>query len=343
MDPGLMKKRVKAIGLLSGGLDSTLALKLMIEQRIEVVAFNLKTVFCTCDHGANGCVNFSRKIAAEFGVQLKNMGAGSEYIELIKNPKFGYGSQMNPCIDCRIFLFTKARELMKEIDAQFIVTGEVLGQRPMSQHRKALLLIEKEAGLEGLVLRPLSAQYLPLTVPELRGWVDRSRLLALQGRTRRPQMQLAAKYGITDYACPAGGCLLTDPGFAARLRDLFDHGISAMNDILLLKLGRHFRLSSASKLIVGRNEQENRTIANLVQSGDILLEVENVGSPLALMRGHEHKDSLPLAAAICKRYSDAREAQTARVRIWETDSRTASHLTAQNPEEKHIRSLMITE
>ncbi len=338
-----MKKRVKAIGLLSGGLDSTLALKLMIEQGIEVVAFNLKTIFCTCDHGSNGCVSFSRKFAAEFGVQLKSMGAGSEYIELVKKPKFGRGSHMNPCIDCRIFLLIKARELMNELDAQFIFTGEVLGQRPMSQHRKALLLIEKEAGVEGLILRPLSAHYLPLTVPELRGWVDRSLLLAFQGRTRRPQMDLAAKYGITDYPCPAGGCLLTDPGFAARLRDLFDHGISAMNDILLLKLGRHFRLAPATKLIVGRNERENHTIANLVQSEDILLEVEDVGSPLVLMRGQDHQDLLALATSICKRYSDAREAATARVKIWQAGSASASYVTAQNPDEKYLRSLLITE
>lgn len=338
-----MKKRVKAIGLLSGGLDSTLALKLIIEQGIEVVAFNLKTVFCTCDHGSNGCVSFSRKVAAEFGVALKAMGAGSEYIELVKNPKHGYGSQLNPCIDCRIFLLVKARELMSELDAQFIFTGEVLGQRPMSQHRKALLLIEKEAKVEGLILRPLSAHYLPLTVPELRGWVDRSRLLALQGRTRRPQMQLAAKYGITDYPCPAGGCLLTDPGFAARLRDLFEHGISAMNDVILLKVGRHFRLAPETKLIVGRNERDNRTIANVVQSGDTLFEVEHVGSPLALMRGQKQKEFLPLAAGICKRYSDAREASTAQVKVWQAGSPSASYLTAQNPDESHLRSLLITE
>ncbi len=338
-----MKKRIKTIGLLSGGLDSTLALKLMIEQGLEVVAFNLKTIFCTCDHGGNGCASFSHKVAAEFGVQLKSMGAGSEYIELVKKPKFGRGSNMNPCIDCRIFLFLKARELMNELDAQFIFTGEVLGQRPMSQHRKALFLIEKEAGVEGLILRPLSAHYLPLTVPELRGWVDRSRLLAFQGRTRRPQMDLAAKYGITDYPCPAGGCLLTDPGFAARLRDLFDHGISAMNDILLLKLGRHFRLAPATKLIVGRNERENHTIANLVQPDDILLEVEDVGSPLVIMRGQEHQELLALAASICKRYSDAREAATASVKIWQAGSASASYLTAQNPDEKYLRSLLITE
>jgi len=252
------KDSVKALGLLSGGLDSTLAVKLLIDQGIEVIAFNMITPFCTCTR--KGCKHEAGKVAKQFGIPVKIIGVGEDYIEMIKNPKHGYGSNMNPCIDCRIFMFKKAKTYMEEIGAQFIFTGEVLGQRPMSQHRRAMKMIEKETELQGLILRPLSAKLLSPTIPETQKWVDREKLLDIQGRRRLPQIELAKKIGVKDYPCPGGGCRLTDPQFAKRLKEALDHGEDTIRDIQLLKYGRHIRLPSGAKAIVGRNEEENKLL-----------------------------------------------------------------------------------
>ena len=275
------KDSVKAIGLLSGGLDSTLAVKLLIDQGIEVTAFNMITPFCTCTR--KGCKHEAGKVAKQFGVPVKIIAVGEEYIEMIKHPKHGYGSNMNPCIDCRIFLFKKAKTYMEAIGARFIFTGEVLGQRPMSQHKRAMNLIEKESGLQGLILRPLSAKLLPLTIPEEEQWVDREKLLDIQGRRRLPQIELAEKIGVKDYPCPGGGCRLTDPQFAQKIRESFAHGEDNIRDIQLLKYGRHIRLMSGAKVIVGRNEEENKTLLQFLNPGDMALEVIGTGSPIALL------------------------------------------------------------
>lgn len=273
----------KALLLLSGGLDSTLALRLLQEEGIELEALNFVTPFCRCTK--QGCRHQASLIAAEFNVRITVVSKGAEYLSVVKNPKFGRGSGMNPCIDCRIFSLRKARERMEEIGASFIVTGEVLGQRPMSQHRNALCLIEKEAGVEGLVYRPLSAKLLSATVPEERGWVDREKALAISGRSRKEQIRLAAHLDVKDYPCPAGGCLLTDPGFSARLRDLLERRPEAdMNDVKLLKYGRHF-WSNGTKIVVGRSEKDNNHIANLSRAGDTVMTSVGYPGPLALLRG----------------------------------------------------------
>jgi len=267
-----MKKNrsIKAVGLLSGGLDSTLAVKLMIDQGVEVHVLNFVTPFCTCTR--KGCKHEASRVAKLFNVPVKIISAGRTYIEMIKNPKHGYGKNMNPCIDCRIFLFQKAKKYMKEIGARFIITGEVLGQRPMSQHKKALNIIEKESETEGLVVRPLSAKLFPPTIPEEKKWIDREKLLFIQGRRRIPQMELAKEFGINDYPCPAGGCRLTDPGFAKRLREAFEHDEDIIKDIRLLRYGRQFRLESGAKVIVGRNEEENMILKGFQDENDILME-----------------------------------------------------------------------
>ncbi len=246
---------MKAIALLSGGLDSTLAARLVLDQGIELEALNFMTVFCTCTNRGATCLA-SQKAVETLGIPLRVFNVSEEYLNVVRNPKHGYGSNMNPCIDCRIFMLKKAKVYMEESGGSFIITGEVLGQRPMSQRRDAMRLIEKEAGLEGLILRPLSAQFLPITLPEREGWIDREKLLNIQGRSRKPQMKLAEQFNIRDYPCPAGGCLLTDPGFARRIRDLMEHQYDfSLNDVHLLKFGRHFRLSPKVKLVVGRNEE----------------------------------------------------------------------------------------
>ncbi|MCX6750308.1 MAG: hypothetical protein NTZ83_02540, partial [Candidatus Pacearchaeota archaeon] len=253
----------KAIGLLSGGLDSTLAVKLMMNQGIEVTALNFITPFCTCTR--KGCRHEASRIAKEFVIKIKVISVKEDYIEMVRNPKHGYGKNMNPCIDCRILMLKKAKEYMKEISASFLFTGEVLGQRPMSQRKNAMKIIEKEAGLEGLILRPLSARFLEPTIPEREGLVNRERMLNIRGRWRKPQMELAEEFGIEDYQCPAGGCRLTDPQFAKRVKEAFEHDEDGIQDMNLLKYGRHFRLPSGAKVIVGRNEEENSIISKFAE------------------------------------------------------------------------------
>lgn len=212
-------------------------------------------------------------------------------------------------------MFKKAKKYMEEIDASFIFTGEVLGQRPMSQHKKALDLIEKESEMEGFVVRPLSARLLPPTIPEEKEWIDRKKLLSIQGRRRVLQMELAKKFGINDYPCPAGGCRLTDPGFAKRLREAFDHNEHSFKDIRLLRYGRHFRLDSGAKAIVGRNEEENKILKGFQDGNDILMEVTGVGSPIVLLKNIRGKSDIRKAATLCVRYSDSNEEEDVNIRI----------------------------
>jgi len=202
---------MKALALLSGGLDSSLAIKLLLEQGIDVAAVNIATRF------SSGKADHAALVASELGVQFIRLNASEDYIEMLKNPKHGYGSNFNPCIDCHIYMIRKAGEIMESEGASFVVTGEVLGQRPMSQNKGSLLRVEKESELDGLLLRPLSAQRLKITTPEREGWVDREKLLGINGRGRKVQLELAAQYGISAYSAPAGGCLLTDKEFSSRL------------------------------------------------------------------------------------------------------------------------------
>jgi tRNA U34 2-thiouridine synthase MnmA/TrmU len=297
---------MKAIALLSGGLDSTLAARLVLDQGIELEALNFMTVFCTCTNRGATCLA-SQKAVETLGIPLRVFNVSEEYLNVVRNPKHGYGSNMNPCIDCRIFMLKKTKVYMEESGGSFIITGEVLGQRPMSQRRDAMRLIEKEAGLEGLILRPLSAQFLPITLPEREGWIDREKLLNIQGRSRKPQMKLAEQFNIRDYPCPAGGCLLTDPGFARRIRDLMEHQYDfSLNDVHLLKFGRHFRLSPKVKLVVGRNEEENQKIETFSQAGDILLKTVRYPGPVSLLRGEADETERERAASITARYSKAK-------------------------------------
>ncbi len=293
---------IKAIGLLSGGLDSTLAVKLMIDQGINVTLLNFVTPFCTCTK--KGCKHEASRVADKLNVPIKIIAGGKDYIDIIKNPKHGYGSNMNPCIDCRIFMFKKAKKYMGEIGASFIFTGEVIGQRPMSQHRRAIKTIEQESGLNDLVVRPLSARLFKPTIPEAKGWIDRNKLLAIHGRRRLPQIELAERLGINDYPCPAGGCRLTDPGYAKRLKETLEHNEDSIKDMKLLRYGRHFRLNSSAKVIVGRNEEENIILKGFFGKEDILMEVIGAGSPIILLKKSEDKSDVKEAASLCIRYSD---------------------------------------
>lgn len=295
----------KAVALFSGGLDSMLAIKLMLEQGIEVHALNFLTIFCTCT--SRGCMHQATKAAGQLQVPLKVMNITEEYMEVVKTPKHGRGRNMNPCIDCRIFTFRKARDFMEEIGASFVITGEVLGERPMSQRRDAIEIIERESGLKRRIVRPLSAKLFEPSIPEETGVVDRDKLLDIQGRRRDRQITLAKELSVNDYPCPAGGCLLTDRGFSNRLKDLFKHTPDYnINDLHLLKVGRHFRIRDNVKLFIGRNEEENKKLISLSRPGDYVFDVVDIPSPIALARGELTREDVQIASSILARYSDAR-------------------------------------
>jgi tRNA-specific 2-thiouridylase len=298
----------KAIALYSGGLDSTLAILVAMRQNIEVTAVTFLTHFGCDISDKSSCSKDPFAAAARFGFEVKLSHLADRFIEVVKNPKFGHGKNMNPCMDCRILMLQEAKSLMAMRGADFIITGEVLGQRPMSQRRDTFPRIDREAGLAGYVLRPLSAKLLKPTIPELDGIVDRERLLAFHGRSRKPQIALAAEFGLSEYPAPAGGCLLTDPIYSHRLKELLESTPSPpLKDIQFLRVGRHFRIPGGGKIIVGRHEADNRAIDLIADSSDYyLLWVEGHGSPHTAADGTMTKDDLKLAAALCARYSDAK-------------------------------------
>ena len=289
---------VRALVLLSGGLDSLLAARLLQEQGLEVQCLGVQTPFLT-----EGFEERLRRIARRAGLPLRVVRAGEEYLELVRRPRHGYGQHLNPCIDCHALMCRVAAGQMRELGCAFVATGEVLGQRPLSQRREALRIVDRESGLEGLVLRPLSAKLLEPTLAELRGWVDRERLLDLRGRSRKVQMELAARFGLREYATPAGGCLLTDPGFCRRLADLMERrpGFD-LNDVELLKWGRHLRIGPALRLVIARRAGEARRLVGLARRGDLLLWAPQDAALVGLARGEPEGEGLQRAAAVLARY-----------------------------------------
>ena len=284
------EKKPKAVALLSGGLDSNLAVKMMLEQGIEVEAVAIKTPFCDFDCG-KGCGQRVRETADELGIKLKTVYFGEEYVRMLKNPKYGYGSGMNPCIDCRGMMYSAAKEHMENTHADFVITGEVLFQRPMSQNARALHIVEKETSLEGKVLRPLSAKLLPPTDAEKNGLVRRENMGEIKGRSRKSQLTLAKHFGISDPPNAAGGCLLTDPAFSKRVKDILNHcdDIPTLNDMELLKVGRHFRLTHDAKFVVGRNKDENEIIKALATESDTVIEAKDYVGPTCILRSKKYR------------------------------------------------------
>lgn len=305
-----METGTKLLALLSGGLDSTLATKIMLDHNIEVEAISFTTPFCLCDKCA------VESAGERLGIKVHRVFLGQEFLDLLVDPPHGFGSQMNPCIDCRILMFKKAKEMAQNIGADGLVTGEVLNERPFSQRKEAMITIEKEAGVENQVLRPLSAHCMPETNLEKNGSVNRAWFFGIHGRRRLPQMRLAEEVGISDYPCPAGGCLLTDPHFARRLKEHLQH-TERLNlaDSTLLKIGRHFRIEGC-KIIVGRNEDENKSLLSIARRIDKpYLDVVEYMSPIAVVNGKRTDSVLQKAAEILVRYSDAPKDTVVKVKV----------------------------
>lgn len=272
--------RVRALALLSGGLDSALAVRLVQRQGVDVVALHLEA--------PTACRTNVRAVADELGVPLVTREKGEAFLALVRHPRFGHGRHMNPCIDCRAYMFDLARGMLAEHGAAFLVTGEVLGQRPMSQTRAAIDRIDRASGMTGRVLRPLSAKLLPPTDAERAGWIDRESLGAISGRGRHEQLALAAALGLRDHATPGGGCLLTDPGFSEKLREYFAHTSDEamrLSDVALLTLGRQIRVHDDLVIVLGRREEENRRLGAFVDARRWLVEPVDFTGPTALVRG----------------------------------------------------------
>lgn len=326
------KDKKKVVALLSGGLDSQLAIRMMQEQGFDVSAVAIKTPFCDFDCG-RGCGFEIRERADDLNVNLKTVYLGDEYIEMLKHPKHGIGAGFNPCVDCRSMMFDAAKKHMEEIGAEFIISGEVLGQRPMSQHAPALRTIEKESGLVGKIVRPLSAALLPETDPEKEGLIKRENLGMIRGRTRKNQLQMAKKYGIENPPNAGGGCLLTEPAFGVKAKDLFSHTETpTINDIDLLKIGRHFRLDEETKFVVGRNKDENEMIQAIALPGDILLEAKDYVGPVSILRGKNASKHVKFAASVTLRYSDAPKHDKSVVSV--KNNNTSEEITTEAIEEE---------
>jgi tRNA U34 2-thiouridine synthase MnmA/TrmU len=292
-------KTVRALGLCSGGLDSILSALVLRDQGIHVAWITFETPFFSADK--------ARRAADQTGIELHIQDITPDYLVMIKNPPAGFGRNMNPCMDCHSLMYNKAGAFMQDRGFDFLFSGEVMGQRPMSQNANSLRYVAKHSGFQDFILRPLSALKLTPTPMEEQGLVDRSKLLDISGRSRKPQMALARKYGITDYPAPAGGCLLTDPGYSRRLKDLFDHGAELTpNTLYLLQYGRHMRLNPKVKIIVGRTQKDNEQILRHCDpQQDAVIKTNGFPGPTVVLPGGGPREVLFLAGAVCAGYSKA--------------------------------------
>lgn len=329
-----MNRKPKAVALVSGGLDSMLAVKVLLEQGIDVEGINFYTGFCVEGHThairkkeqRQNKRNNALWVAEQLGIKLHIIDVIDEYKEVLTNPRHGYGANLNPCLDCKSFMVKKAREWMDENEFDFIITGEVIGQRPMSQRKDTLPLVARECGSDGRLLRPLCAKLLSPTLPEREGWVDREKLHDFSGRSRKPQMALAAQFGFDDYAQPAGGCcFLTNQHYSAKLADLWRQRGNKhydLDDIMLLKVGRHIRPRANFKVIIGREEGENNFMNGYRKQFTYMRTLSHNG-PLALIDGDVNRKDLQLAAQLVARYSQGRDAAEVQVEVTEKGGTTA--------------------
>jgi tRNA U34 2-thiouridine synthase MnmA/TrmU len=314
-----MSEKRKAVALISGGLDSMLAARVMQDQGIHVEGINFYTGFCVEGHThairkkdrQKPKRNNALWTAEQLGIKLHIIDIVEDYKDVLMNPKHGYGANLNPCLDCKIFMVNQALHWAQDKGFDFIITGEVIGQRPKSQRKETMPVIAEESGAHDRLLRPLCAQNLPETLPEREGWVDRSKLHGFSGRSRKPQIALAQHYGLEDFAQPAGGCcFLTDPNYAAKLGDMWQHQGNKnyeLDDIMLLKVGRHVRPNDRFKMIIGREEGENNFLSGYRKQFPHLKTCQ-VAGPLVLLDGNPNAEDLELAARITARFSQGKTA-----------------------------------
>jgi len=327
----LSQKKARALGLCSGGLDSRLSALVLRKQGVEVEWITFRTPFFSAAK--------ARQASQLLDIPLRVQNITQTYLQMLKNPHCGFGKQMNPCLDCHTLMFREAGAIMQAEKFDFLFSGEVLGQRPMSQTKPSLRYVEKNSGFEGYILRPLSAKKLPETIPEREGIVDREQLLDISGRSRKRQIQLAAEFGLRDYPAPAGGCLLTDKNFSIRLKDLFRHQDKASeSEIELLKYGRHFRVDRTTKIIVGRTKIDNENIEkHLNPDRDAMITLVDFPSPSVLVSNHDRRDILILAAAICAGYSKVAEYTAVAARVKTSHHQETVQVIAIRPEDiKHL-------
>ena len=328
----MQEKGIKTLGLLSGGLDSTIAVKMMVKLGYDVTVLNFMSPFCNCTKKSDGCKSAAHKVASELDVKIKTLFMGDEYLQMLRAPKHGVGKGMNPCVDCRIMMFRQAKKVMEEEGAAFIFTGEVVGQRPMSQVRNRLYQIEKESGLKGMIVRPLCAAIMEPTIPEKEGLINRGEMLAISGRSRKPQMELGREIGISEEnLCSSGGCLLADTNFAPKVRDLLDHSESAdVKDARMLRVGRHFRLADNCKVVVGRDKNENEKLERMAREGSTLIRVKEFAGPCVVVIGDSANGLSLRAGQIAARYSDAPNDTSVEVEINEagSDKMKTAHVRA---------------
>ena len=321
----------KAVALISGGLDSMLAAKVVLDQGVHVEGINFYTGFCVESHTSSiraraGLIrrNNALWVAEQLGIKLHIIDIAEEYKEIVLNPKHGYGQHLNPCLDCKIFMIARAQEWAIGRGYDFIVTGEVMGQRPKSQRKQAMPLIARESGVADRLLRPLCAKHMPESLPEREGWVDRSKLHGFHGRNRKPQIELARAYGFEDWAQPAGGCcFLTNEHYSAKLADLWaarGERDYSLDDIVLLKVGRHLRPAPHWKMIISREDGENFYLAGYRQLGPFLRTLSH-GGPVALLDGSPTTADVDIAARTLARYGQGRTAQAVSVQVDYPDGR----------------------
>jgi tRNA-uridine 2-sulfurtransferase len=334
----MMENTTTAIALFSGGLDSLLASRLLMEQGIRVQAVKFVTPFFGYEL-LERAADFHLEMREKFGVDVRLCDVSEKYLAMLRNPAHGYGRNFNPCVDCKILLVSEARRLLAEFGASFLVSGEVLGQRPMSQRHDTLRVIERDSGSEGLLLRPLCAKLLNPTQPEMEGLVDRDQLLAFSGRSRTPQIELAARFGITGYASPAGGCVLTDPILARRIKRFYEEQPQfTPADIRLLLVGRCFRLPRGGLLAMGRDERENDRIDRLTQPGDwVLNAAADWPGPTAVLRFSEHREDLQTAAGLVARYSKKKPEGAAALPVTAVKGNCSQELPGILPAEEAIK------
>ncbi|MCR4438375.1 MAG: hypothetical protein QHJ34_04945 [bacterium] len=327
---------MRALALFSGGLDSLLATAVIVRQGVEVIALHFVTGFAPPRRGREeeeAGIRWVERAAAAVGARAEVIDVSGPFVEVVRNPRHGYGRFANPCIDCKVFMLRKAKELLVRYDARFVLTGEVLGQRPMSQHLPVLNLIEKESGLRGLLLRPLSAKLLKPTIPEIEGWVNRDQLYGFSGRSRKPQIELAAQLGITSYAQPGGGCMLTDENVARRVLDLLGHkdrSAIGKDELQLCMYGRHFRLSDKVKAVVGRDEWDNLAMEQCA-AGRWQLRALAYQGPLTIVDGEASAEELAVAARLTARYCDGKHEKSVAI-LAEREDEQVNVLVAPMPD-----------